>query len=363
MAKPGLNATYFWPATLLALLAILVTVTLTWKKDQSDTENWLSAWRQAPPLADARRALSAVASETHVYVIGGIDNNGHYVRDVEFAPILQDGNLGPWRKTTAINQGRFYVASVIVGKHIFLLGGGIGPIGDNNQPTNSVERALINEDGSLGAWESVSHMQLPRRGLKAIAVDNRIYAIGGYSGVFLKSTEYATVNADGSLSAWYLDPQESHLDRYIHSATYLNSRIYLLGGHVQNSEQISYGDVESASVSPLGPLSPWQIETSKLLTARFIASAFTLNNHIYILGGHNGGNRLKSVEFAKVFSNGRVGNWSVTSSLNTPRSAAATAVSGHYVYVIGGMGDNNALRSVEFARAAQSGQLGQFVKN
>lgn len=363
MLNTNSNSSYFWPAILLFSLASIVLATLMWKSEKSSAENWLPQWQSGPHFKFARRALSAVANKTHLYVIGGIDNGGHYVREVEYAPILADGNLGPWKTTSSLSEGRFYLDSVIVNQYLFVLGGGTGSVGDENQPTSTVERARINADGSLGPFEIISRLKLPRRGLKAIVAGNRIYAIGGYSGVFLKSTEFATVQPDGSLSEWIIDPRESHLDRYIHAASYLNGRIYLLGGHVQNSPQLSYGDVESTVVSTVGSLGSWEIETSKLLTARFIASSFALGNKLYMLGGHNGGKRLNSVEFARVFNNGRVGNWSRTSALNTPRSAAATAVSDIYVYVVGGMGDTNALNSVEFATSSANGQLGYFTKN
>ena len=355
--------TYLWPSLLLAALAVAGLTTLLWKSEPSRSGIWIPEWQPTKSFSVPRRALAAVASRTHVYAIGGVDNLGRYVLDTEYARIADDGTLEPWQKTSAINQGRFYLASVIVGDYLFALGGGYGPIGGDNLPTTIVERAHINVDGSLGKWETISQMQLPRRGLKTVVFNNRIYAVGGYSGVFLKSTEYATVNSDGSLTGWRLDPEESNLDRYIHSASYLNGRIYLLGGHVQNSEYMSYGDVESSQISTSGALNPWQIEPSRLLEPRFIASSFALNNRLYILGGHNGSRRLKTVEFANVFGNGRVGAWATTSALNTPRSAAATAVSGNYVYVLGGMGNTDALNSVEMATVSPSGQLGNIAKH
>jgi hypothetical protein len=184
-----------------------------------------------------------VATKTHLYVIGGIDSQGQYVKKVEYALLDENGDIGPWRTTSELNDGRFYLASVIVGKYLFVLGGENGPIGGDNKPISSVERSRINTDGSLSAWETVSHMQLPRRGLKAIAVGRRIYAIGGYSGVFLKSTEHVSVDEQGNLGNWEIDPQQAQLDRYIHSASYFDDRIYLLGGHVQRSDQISDGTI------------------------------------------------------------------------------------------------------------------------
>jgi hypothetical protein len=362
MRKKNPKFTYLWPSLVLISLASLGVGILLWKTEPPHPGTWAAGWEKTTSLNLPRRALAAVANQTHVYAIGGIDDHGNYVLDTEFAPIADDGTLGVWQKTRAIKQGRFYIASVIVGQYLFLLGGGYGPIGGDNVPTARVERARINPDGSLSDWEPMPSMQLPRRGLKAVVANNRIYAVGGYSGIFLKSTEYATVNPDGSLTEWILDPEESNLDRYIHSASYLDGRIYLLGGHVQNSEIMSYGDVESSKISDSGALNPWEIQPSRLLEPRFIASSFALKNRLYVLGGHNGSQRLNSVEFAKVFSSGSVGAWSTASPLNTPRSAAATAVSGDYVYVLGGMGNTNALNSVEMATVSRTGQLGNLAK-
>ncbi len=362
MRKKATEFTYLWPSLLLVSLVAAGVAILLWKSEPAPSGTWIPGWQNTASFSVPRRALTAVANRTHVYAIGGVDDRGNYVLEVEYARIADDGTLGPWQKTSAINQGRFYLASVIVGDYLFALGGGLGPIGGDNMPTTTVERTRILDDGSLGDWEIISQMQLPRRGLKAVAVNKRIYAVGGYSGVFLKSTEYATVNPDGSLSSWTMDPEESNLDRYIHSAAYLDGRLYLLGGHVQNAGFMSYGDVESTKISASGPLTPWVIEPSRLLEPRFIASAFALNNRLYILGGHNGSSRLKTVEYAKVFSSGSVGSWANTKPLNTPRSAAAVAVSGKYVYVLGGMGDTNALNSVEMATASRNGQLGHLDK-
>jgi len=360
MAEKSSSSSYTVPfLAILGLAAIALVVALT-KSGPVYPEHWINSWKMCQSFSTPRRALAAVASQSHLYAIGGVDDNGNYVKTVEFARIEKNGDLGSWQQTSSLNQGRFYLAAVVVGQFIYALGGGSGPIGEDNQPIASVERATINPDGSLSSWSIVSYMQLPRRGLKAVVVNNRIYAIGGYSGVFLKSTEHTFVDSYGNLSTWDTDPQEARVDRYIHSATTSNNRIYLLGGHVQRSDQMSYGDVESADIKVNGYLDPWEIEKSKLLQPRFIASAFSLADRIYILGGHNGGNRLNSVEFARIFRNGRVGDWQQTTPLNVPRSAATAATYGDFVYVLGGMGNSNALNSVEMATYAKNGQLGNL---
>lgn len=322
-------------------------------------DNWIANWKTTNSFQFPRRALTAVAAKGFIYVIGGMNQNGEYVKATEFAKINPDGSLGAWQTTNSLNEGRFYLAAVVIDDFIFALGGGSGPAGDGNYPVATVEKAKIQPDGSLGEWQLIGHMQTPRRGLKAISDSHRIYAIGGYNGTFLKSTEHVTVDQKGNLGEWQIDPQLATLDRYIHSATIYKDRIYLLGGHVQRSDKMSYGDVESSNINPAtGNLNPWEVEKSRLTKPRFIASAFTMDGRLYMSGGHNGASRLNHVEFAAIDHNGHVGEWRTTSALNFPRSAAATAVAGKFVYALGGMGNQQVLNSVEYATAASNGHLG-----
>lgn len=330
-------------------------------RHEHDTSSvWVSAWQPQPAFQIPRRALAAAASATHVYIIGGMGNDNRYVSQVEYAPILPDGRLGHWQFTTPMGEPRFYLASVIFNNYLYAIGGANGQRGQDNIPSATVERAAINTDGSLGPWQRVSYLTTPRRGLQAAVYRNHIYAIGGYDGVFLKSVESATVAQDGSLSEWRLDPEESTVDRYIHSAASLGNKLYLLGGHEQNPEAISYGDVEMTRIKKDGSLLPWEIQETVLKTPRFIAAAFAMKRFIYMLGGHDGRNRLRSVEVAPLDDQGRVGPWSFTTPLHEERSATALAVHGNKVYVFGGMGAGGALNSVEMATQRDDGRLGYW---
>jgi kelch-like protein 2/3 len=302
--------------------------------------------------------LAAAASDSHVYVIGGMDNNDRYVAQVEYAPIHADGSLGEWHSTTPLEEPRFYLAAAIVDNYLYAIGGANGNRGQDNIPSATVERALIRPDGSLGPWQRVSYLTTPRRGLQAAVYRNHIYAIGGYNGVFLNSVERADVNQDGTLAPWQLDPEQAVADRYIHSAASLGDKLYLLGGHEQNPQAISYGDVEMSRIIANGGLRPWEIQKTILKTPRFIAAAFAMNHFIYMLGGHDGRNRLRSVEVAPLDAEGRVGPWSFTTPLHDERSATALAVRGDKVYVFGGMGVGGALNTVEIATQNDDGQLG-----
>ena len=357
MAPAGKTTHLVLPA--IGTLLLVALALLLWHRG-APPGTWIASWQLQTPFTIARRGLAAAATRSHVYVVGGMDNDNHYVAQTEYAAILPDGRLDRWQLTSSLNEPRFYLAAVVAGDYLYAIGGANGARGQDNVPTATVERAAIRSDGSLDPWQRVSYLTVPRRGLQTAVYRNHIYAIGGYDGEFLKSVELADIGANNSLSGWHLDPEHAVVDRYIHSATSWNDRLYLLGGHEQNSEVISYGDVEMTRIGTDGRLEPWRIQPSVLETPRFIAAAFALGRHIYMLGGHNGRNRLRSVEMAPLDPGGRVGTWSFTTPLVEARSATALAVANGRVYVMGGMGTGGALNSVEMAEQNRNGQLGHY---
>lgn len=346
------------PVVLLPLLIGLVVWLASGSSNQPRNAQWQNGWDTVTPFTFARRAPAAATYGDYLYIVGGIDGNDQYVTTVEFARIAEDGTLGPWQATTAINEGRFYNAAVAANGYLYTLGGGSGERGHENYPLDTVERAKINSDGSLGLWETVSQMNTARRGLKALLHGNTLYAIGGYDGQFLKSIERTTLGEDGSIGEWRTEAHESIIDRYIHSAAIHGNTLYLLGGHMRDPEQASYGDVESSGIQADQSLSEWTIVPQALLTPRLVAEAFVLNDHLYIAGGHTGNDRLNSVEVTRIRANGELEPWRYTTPLPISRSAYAVATHGSRVYVLGGGGDDQPLTSVHTAMANHRGDLG-----
>jgi len=302
--------------------------------------------------------LAATTSGDCLYALGGVDAEGRYVNTVESTHVLPNGRLEPWQFTTPLPAGRIYHAAVALQGDLYIFGGDQGELGDNNTPVATVEKADILATGQLGEWRSAPALTMPRRGLQVVAHHDTLYAIGGYNGTFLKSIERAQVSNQGTLSAWSLEPLHAVVDRYIHSATRLGDALYLLGGHVQGSQRMSYGDVEMAQIGARGLVLAWNVEKTSLRAPRFMASAFALGQHLYMLGGHSDGDRLASVEFAPVERSGHVGLWRLTTTLPFGRSATAVAVRGSNVYVIGGVSDTGILTSVVRAQSDSHGHLG-----
>lgn len=357
MSDTPKQSSYLGPLLIIAVIVLTATWLSSGSSNKPKQSNWVSGWQTLNSFKLARRAPAAVAHNGYLYLVGGIDGNANYVRTVEYAPILENGSLGTWQHTNPIIEGRFYNAVVAFNGFLYTLGGGSGLPGEQNYPIATVERAPINEDGSLGQWQKIGQMLTPRRGLKTVLHNNTLYAIGGYDGRFLKSIEQTQIHADGQLSNWQMEEHESIIDRYIHSAAAKGEFIYLLGGHMRKPEA-SYSDVESTRIQIDTKLSPWKIENHGLLTPRLVAEAFTLGSYLYIAGGHTGNQRLTSVEVARINTDGSLNPWRYTTDLPTARSAFASTTYQNYVYVLGGGGEGQPLNSVHMASTNLRGELG-----
>ena len=128
MSNKFTGFSYLLPSSALLGLVIISFAIITLKSGSPYPEHWLAQWKMGQAFSIPRRALAAVASNTHLYAIGGVDSQGRYVKKVEYAKFGENGDIGPWRTTSELNEGRFYLAAVIVGKHLFVLGGEYGPI-------------------------------------------------------------------------------------------------------------------------------------------------------------------------------------------------------------------------------------------
>ncbi len=336
----------------LISLAIVIAAVIGFASSRSSSppappHDTLAAWAAARPFQIPRRGLAAATSGHRLYVLGGVDAAGNYVREVEWATIDADGTLSSWQTTTPLPAGRIYAAAVATSHHIYLLGGARGELGDRNFPIAEVIAAPIHPDGQLGNWQTMPPLTTPRRGLTALHHHGVLYALGGYNGQFLRTTERSLIGADGRPGPWQEEAEQSQQDRYIHSAATANGFVYLIAGHLEHGGTLSDADTETARILPDGQLSPWRLLRNRLHNPRFLAAAASLDGHLIIAGGHDGRRRLNTVEMAALRANGNLAPWQPAPPLRQARSALALVTWNEYIYALGGAGRQGALRSVE----------------
>ena len=253
--------------------------------------------RALPKLSTARIYLTAEVIGNRVYVIGG-SNGTAPLSSVEVARIDADGSLSGFSSAgVTLLTAREQHASVVIGNYLYVLGGRAG------SALASIERAPIQADGSLGAFEQAGSLTTPREGLTVFVAGNRLHVVGGKNTTPLSSVESAIIRADGSLEAF-----------------------------------------RDAGVS--------------LAAARSGHTVHVLRDHAYIVAGTGASGGLGSVERAPILSDGRLGAFqTLGASLGLPRGNHHSLLLGDTLTVFGG---NIARPKAERATIKPDGSMGAF---
>lgn len=312
---------------------------------------WAPVWRQAPsllrPVADG---IAAVEANGFIYVIGG----GEFYNTTEYAQIQPDGSLSPWRAGPPMNERRGFLDAVVHKGYIYAAGGGRGTNGEILLRT--VERAKINDDGSLAPWQMEEHgMVSPRRCNKMVVVGDSVVAVGGFGGDMLNTVEHAEFVEGGGTDEWLEEQERMTVMRYISGVKHVGSITYVVGGHAQETGA-GIKDVEWSKVIDEAGYGPWQ-QTAPLNIERFGLALAYHDDRLYAFGGISGA-FTNTIESARILPDGGVEPWQVLETkLAAPRAMQEVIVYKDWVYMIGGAGTN----VVEYATFDDDGRIGSWV--
>ncbi len=360
--------------TFLALLLAFLASGCSSSNNTSDEKVWVERWSRENDMNIKRAGLGAVSVGKRIYAIGGgeYSNKGLDIFDsVEYAEVLDDGRLGEWKLTSPLKMPRIYVSTVVYGDYIYVMGGEsldeifTGAL-DQAPPSllDSVERAKILPDGTLGEWIlEKERMGYSRRGGELFAHNGWLYAVGGYNGIFLKDVEKAKINPDGSLGKWVREENAVNNSRYISGYMQKGNRFYLLGGHLSNAAR-AMNSVETSEVNEDSSTGEWK-EVAPMYTRRFLNAAVLKGDTIYTIAGQNTIN-LSSVDKAKILDDGTLSGWVPETPLNIPKRAASSVIIDNTIYVLGGMvgpmGLAFSINVVESALINPEKGLGSWIK-
>ncbi|WP_455209165.1 Kelch repeat-containing protein [Kaarinaea lacus] len=330
------------------------TVTTTSSSQTTSSMQWIKGWRDASALVGPRAGAATVVVNGYIYVIGGV-NGIDFVRLSEYAKINDDGSLSPWQETSLLNEERGFIDAVAKDGYIYVVGGGNGPNGKNLLRT--VERARVNEDGSLSAWQTMqSGMVMPRRCSKTVIKGNFVYALGGFAGALLDNVERAEILSNGELGPWTIEEVTMTIPRYVNTVKASHGNTYVIGGHDQ-MKGVGITDVEWAVPSEQGGVKQWKA-TSNMQVGRYGLASAGHGNSVYAMGGLTGLEYLNSIEVADIRENGELSPWRYTTPLSEPRATFNVVVYKDWIYVIGGTNQDRYLNTVEYASFDDTNDIG-----
>lgn len=311
--------------------------------------------RQRAQLAVPRAGHTAVAIGNYMYAIGGT-SLGSYLSSVERALINADGSLGMFNvmQDVTLTAPRAGQVSAVIGSWLYILGGA-----NDTGILNSVERAPIGADGSLGAFAAVD---APLTGARSAAtaeiIGKWLYLIGG-NGV-TGSVERAPINPDGSLGSFEaIANAKLSIARAGHTSAVVGSSLFVVGGSVSGN---LFGSVEQAPVNPDGSLGAFTVVADvSLATARFGHVTAVVGDYLYVLSGTGRSGDLATTERAQV-TNGTLGAFSTVAAVTVFAATGSRAVTtNNYFYQIGGVAAGMETRSIRQSSINASGAIAPFA--
>lgn len=310
--------------------------------------------RQTPSLVKARFVARSIVIGSFLYVVGGYGSG--WLNTVERAPINADGSLGAFSTAGTLAAPRAGAAVVVFGGYLYVISGeSTGTV-----RVATIERAAIAADGTLGSFAVLSGVTLSagRHEPYAFVIGNSLYVLAG-SGDQMSTIERATIAPDGSLGAFavagsLLAPRQGA------TAVVVENNLYVIGGI--NASSQSLGTVEQIPINPDGTLGQSTLATSTL-QGRHNARAMVLGDDVYLIGGLRDTTTLDTVDRAPIGTGGTLGNFVNVpgAKLTSTRETPALAIVGNTIHAISGRAGFTDLATVEQASINASGSLGTFA--
>jgi hypothetical protein len=228
----------------------------------------LSNWIQSDPFpGSGLQAGAAVATRTHLYVIGGADTGNTPQPLVYIAPFAQGGLLGPWAQGPPLPQGLWFHMAGVANGRLYVWGGTTSAQGAPDA-VDTTYVADIRPDGSLSAWRTLRPLPQPIYFSGSASLDDTLFNFGGRfrDASYTSDVLFAIPDAQGELN-WTLVRASVPVMRYLAPA--VDDRlgiIYLPGGRSPDTPSLAQvfgyrvrleGEVaEAFGPSPTAPPQP-----------------------------------------------------------------------------------------------------------
>jgi len=285
-------------------------VTDGWQFSTDGGANWLDIDAVAIGNNDPKPAGSSfITWDTQA---GANNLADKYYDSVSFRMFIKGGNI--WKTKSPMPTERYGLAAVAVDGKIYAIGGYDG----------SYLRTVEEYDPSTDSWRTVAQMPTARYYLAAASVDGKIYAVGGV-GSYLRTVEEYNPKTD----KWRTVTQMP-TERYGLAAASEDGKIYAIGG---------YDGSYLRTVEEYNPSTDSWRTVAQMPTARYDLAAASVDGKIYAFGG--AGSLLRTVEEYDPSTD----SWRTVAQMPTARRYLAAAAVDGKIYAVGGVGSY--LRTVE----------------
>lgn len=273
----------------------------------------LAAWTEGPALPEARANASIAILSGTAYLVGGLGPDGEptdTVWSIGLDP--ETGALGEWTEIgeegLTLPEGRAGSAAAAVTDGI-IVAGGVGPDG---QPTSTVWKSTLDEDGVLGEFTEQPSLAQPVTDAAMALEGTFLWVFGG-------------ADANGPTAT-------------VQRGTYGSDTTGEGEGEGQPSAAATQGEPIPSGEETEG-VSAWAVaEGSNLPVPRTGAAGWAANGTLYLAGGSDGSAAQRQLYWAVPEAVGDLSEWRTIDKTDLPEGVTdgAAVVSGSNAFVIGG---------------------------
>ena len=296
-------------------------------------------YRKTTSMTFKRQMYGAVVLGDHMYVMGGNSPNKKYIKSVQKAKINADGTLGNWEDTTPLPSGRSYIenSTLALNDIVYIVD---GMDGIKQKCAQTILWSRPGPDGHLQMWkESLPH---PERGLHcsvAVATPGYIHIICGFyiNNEVANVVWSAKIGSDGSITGWERG-KNFPTPLWYHCGEVAGGKVWVWGGLTTKDVKSVNRNVYCASILPSGKLGEWRIANKTLPHGFYAASCTVSGDYLLSFCPRYAGRIISNdIWYTRVTPDGLT-DWSIQrTGLQTKLfSALATDYRRGYIYLPGG---------------------------
>ena len=305
-------------------------------------------WTLENQLPAATAATQCVVTKNRVYLIGGRLTGGNFLGSYT-APINADGTLGSWVTGPGTPVSMTDVRAFVLSGRVYLL----GHLDGNSQATTACYYTTIDPSGTLGAWSPWNPLASAVASPCIFSTGKRIYSVGGKSDLVSPSNvvQSAPIQPNGTIGTWVNGVNLPSV-RLGASCVVTKDRVYLIGG--TGSDLIPKTTIYTAVINSDGTIGTWA-SVGVIPGPRSYCAVFVTKNRLYLIGGFDGSSTVSSVYTASINTDGTLGAWTTGTSLPIMLNGAKVFVTSSRIYYLGGYMIDQALSASVYSASVVGG--------
>lgn len=190
----------------------------------------LAAWQKQAPMNEHRMHAASFAIGSRMWIMGGF-SEASALDDVIYADVGADGTIASWKDGGKLPRALTHFAVSFTNGFVYLTGG-LGTLPTTPSPTLiTVYRGAVEDDGTIDQWTQMKPMPAGICTHSSFVYGGWLYIAGGIDDTAQSAVvRRAHLEDDGTLGAWETAASLPQARGHVHQLPIENDRVYSVSG-------------------------------------------------------------------------------------------------------------------------------------